>query len=106
MPRSVHEPPQRKHWALAVLALLRERDMHPYQMRRLLRERHKDERLALKPGSLYHTIGWLEQNSWVERVGNSREGNRPERTTYRITEAGEAALLQSLRELLANPVRE
>ena len=50
---------QRNHWALAVLCLLRERHMHPYEMRRLMRERHKEERLRLKAGSLYHAIGWL-----------------------------------------------
>jgi hypothetical protein len=46
-------------WEIAVLGTLREAPMHPYQMQRLLRHRHKDEILALKRGSLYHAIGRL-----------------------------------------------
>ena len=33
-------------WELAVLALLREAPMHPYQMQKLLRERHKEALLG------------------------------------------------------------
>jgi DNA-binding PadR family transcriptional regulator len=95
-----------KHWALAVLCLLREREMHPYEMRRLLRERHKEERLLLKAGSLYHAIGWLEQESLIEPVQTNRQGKRPERTVYRIKPAGEERLLSWLQELLSTPVRE
>jgi DNA-binding PadR family transcriptional regulator len=95
-----------KHWALAVLCLLREREMHPYEMRRLLRERHKEERLLLKAGSLYHAIGWLEQESLIEPVQTSRQGKRPERTVYRIKPAGEERLLSWLRELLSTPIKE
>jgi DNA-binding PadR family transcriptional regulator len=80
--------------------------MHPYEMRRLLRERHKEERLLLKAGSLYHAIGWLEQESLVEAVQTSRQGKRPERTVYRIKPAGEERLLIWLQELLSTPARE
>jgi DNA-binding PadR family transcriptional regulator len=80
--------------------------MHPYEMRRLLRERHKEERLLLKAGSLYHAIGWLEQESLVEAVQTSRQGKRPERTVYRIKLAGEERLLNWLQELLSTPVKE
>jgi DNA-binding PadR family transcriptional regulator len=104
--KRISEPAQRKHWALAVLGLLREREMHPYEMRQLMRERHKDDRLGMKPGSLYHAIAWLEQNALIESVETSRHGNRPERTIYRITKTGEEALLNWLRELLAAPAKE
>src|SRR5262245_9980031 len=106
MPKSSNESAQRNHWALAVLALLRERDMHPYEMRRLMRERNKEERLVLKPGSLYHAIAWLEKSSLIEATRTERQGKRPERTTYRITKAGKNELLKSLRELIAIPLRE
>ena len=52
-------------WEIAVLALLREAPMHPYQMQRLLRHRHKDEILALKRGSLYHAIGRLARGGLI-----------------------------------------
>src|SRR5579863_396377 len=93
-------------WELAVLALLREAPMHPYQMQRLLRERHKDEVLALKRGSLYHAIARLERARLIEVDGTSRDGRRPERTTYRIASAGIATLLATLRRIVATPKQE
>jgi len=106
MPKTSSESAQRNHWALAVLALLREREMHPYEMRRLMRERKKEERLVLKAGSLYHAIAWLEKSTFVEAIRTERQGKRPERTTYRITKAGINELLKWLRQLIATPLRE
>jgi DNA-binding PadR family transcriptional regulator len=80
--------------------------MHPYEMQRLIRQRHKDEFLDLKRGSLYHAIGRLERAGLIDPVETSREGRRPERTVYRLTEKGEQAVLDWLRELLARPIRE
>jgi DNA-binding PadR family transcriptional regulator len=80
--------------------------MHPYEIQRLLRERHKDELLVLKRGSLYHAIHRLLQDGFIEIVSTSRAGRRPERTTYRITESGERHLLQWLRQMVAIPRRE
>ena len=96
----------RNLWALTVLCLLRERPMHPYEMQRLIRLRHKDEFLDLKRGSLYHAIERLQRAGLIEIVETSREGRRPERTTYRLSERGELEVLDWLRELLAKPVRE
>lgn len=93
-------------WELAVLAMLHEGTMHPYEMQRLLRERHKDQLLVLKPGSLYHAINRLLSAQLIEAVETEREGRRPERTTYRITAAGEQALTAWLREMVGVPQRE
>jgi DNA-binding PadR family transcriptional regulator len=93
----------RNLWAFTVLSLLRERSMHPYEMQRLIRERHKDDLLDLKRGSLYHAIERLERAGRIESVETSREGKRPERTTYQITEAGLDELLEWLREMLSRP---
>ncbi|HUX43567.1 MAG TPA: helix-turn-helix transcriptional regulator [Terracidiphilus sp.] len=93
-------------WEIAVLALLREAPMHPYQMQRLLRDRHKDEILALKRGSLYHAIGRLQRASLILAAATGRQGRRPERTTYRISPEGRVELLRSLRAIIATPRRE
>jgi DNA-binding PadR family transcriptional regulator len=93
-------------WEIAVLATLREAPMHPYQMQRLLRDRHKDEILALKRGSLYHAIGRLERAGFISAVSTTRDGRRPERTTYQITGSGHDALLRALRKLVSTPRRE
>ena len=94
------------NWEIAVLALLREAPMHPYQMQRLLHMRHKDEIMALKRGSLYHAIRRLAENELIEVEQTGREGRRPERTTYRITPAGISAFLDVLRKIVATPRRE
>lgn len=93
-------------WEIAVLALLREAPMHPYQMQRLLHLRHKDELLSLKRGSLYHAIRRLARDGFIEVEKTAREGNRPERTSYRITPVGLKAFLDVLRRILATPRRE
>ena len=89
-------------WELAVLSLVREEPMHPYQMLRLLRQRHKDDVLVLKRGSLYHAIDRLESAGLIEAVTIEREGRRPERTTYQLTGNGEQELVVWLKERIAN----
>ncbi len=93
-------------WSLTVLCLLRLQPMHPYELQRRIREWHKDEFLDLKRGSLYHAIERLHRQGAIEPVETTREGKRPERTVYRLTEAGERQMLQWLQAMLARPVRE
>jgi DNA-binding PadR family transcriptional regulator len=93
-------------WELAVLSFLRERPMHPYEIQTLLKERHKDDVLVLKRGSLYHAIERLEKALLIEAGETSRNGRRPERTTYRITDAGTRALVERLERLIGVPERE
>jgi DNA-binding PadR family transcriptional regulator len=93
-------------WSIEVLCLLLEAPMHPYQMQRLIRQRHKDHFLDLKRGSLYHSIERLKKQALIEEESTSRDGGRPERTVYRITPAGEQELIDSLRRLLSKPGRE
>jgi DNA-binding PadR family transcriptional regulator len=78
--------------AVLVLALLREGDMHPYEMMRLFRQRREDRLVAITNGTLYHTVGRLERDELIAQVGTDREGNRPERTTYTLTDAGRDAV--------------
>lgn len=73
-----------------VLALLREGDMHPYEMLRLMRQRHHERLVTITNGTMYHTVGRLEQAGLLGEVGVDRNGNRPERTTYTLTDAGRA----------------
>jgi len=90
-------------WELAVLSMVREEPMHPYRMQRLLQERHKDEVLELKRGSLYHAIHRLARAGLIEPMGVRREGRRPERTVYRMTSRGRPELMRWLRERIATP---
>jgi DNA-binding PadR family transcriptional regulator len=92
--------------ALSLLSLLRERPMYPYEMAVKLREYGKDQAIKINWGSLYTVVQNLEKHGFIEPVEVAREGRQPERTTYRITEAGQAELLDWLRELLGVPERE
>lgn len=83
-----------------VLALLREDPMHPYEMIRLMRQRHDDRIIALTNGTVYHTVARLERLGLVSEVRVDREGNRPERTTYALTDAGDAAITDWVRREL------
>jgi DNA-binding PadR family transcriptional regulator len=92
--------------ALAVLASLHERPMHPYEMASTMRERGKEQSIKLNYGSLYTVVDSLAKNGLIEAMEATREGRRPERTVYRLTEAGRARLDAWMSELLAEPVKE
>ena len=92
--------------ALAVLACLFERPMHPYEMASTMRERHKDESIKLNYGSLYTVTEALRRCRLIEPQETAREGNRPERTIYRITDSGRLELIDWLSDLICNPARE
>src|SRR2546429_4627062 len=91
---------------LALLLLLWEGPMHPYQMHRMLRDRRKEDVLGVRPAAIYGLVERLEGAGLVEPLGTSREGRRPERTVYRITDRGRAVSDAWLREMLGTPARE
>src|ERR1700675_1210199 len=92
--------------ALSLLSLLTERPMYPYEMASKLRDYGKDQSIKINWGSLYTVVQNLEKHGFIEAVEVAREGRQPERTTYRITEAGRDELKDWVRELIREPERE
>ena len=92
--------------ALAVLACLWERPMHPYEMATTMRERGKEHSIKLNYGSLYTVVDSLAKHGFIEAVEARREGRRPERTVYRLTESGRVKLDAWMSQLIAEPVKE
>src|SRR5215468_8589199 len=92
--------------ALAVLALLFERPMHPYEMAATLKQRHKEDSIKLRYGSLYTVIDLLVDRRLITPRETSRAGKRPERTTYELTAAGYDELRAWMQDLLRKPVNE
>jgi DNA-binding PadR family transcriptional regulator len=90
--------------SVAVLALLSERPMHPYEMYQTLLLRREDALVKVRPGSLYHAVNRMVADGTVRATHTDREGNRPERTTYEITPLGRDRFVASLTEMLATPV--
>jgi DNA-binding PadR family transcriptional regulator len=92
--------------ALAVLACLHERPMHPYEMASTMRERGKEHSIKLNYGSLYTVVDNLAKHGLIEAVEARREGRRPERTVYQLTDTGRVKLDAWMSELLSTPVKE
>jgi DNA-binding PadR family transcriptional regulator len=102
MPRSARSNPL----ALAVLVCLFERPMHPYEVAQTLRSRAKHESVRLNYGSLYAVVESLEKRGFIRAGETVREGRRPERTVYEVTDTGVRELTDWLTELVAAPVKE
>jgi DNA-binding PadR family transcriptional regulator len=92
--------------AMAILELLHEQPRHPYEMTQLMRHRRADLRVKLRPGSLYHTVERLESQGFVEVVDTQRQGRRPERTVYAVTDKGRDTFAEQVRDMLARPAQE
>src|SRR5215467_588438 len=92
--------------ALAVLACLFERPMHPYEMATTMRERGKDQSIKLNYGALYTVVEALQQHGLIVAQETERAGRRPERTVYRLTDAGRMELIDWIIELISRPVKE
>jgi DNA-binding PadR family transcriptional regulator len=92
--------------ALAVLATVVQRPMHRYEMASVMRARGKDRDMNIKWGSLYTVVQNLEKHGYLEPIGITRQGARPERTVYHITDAGRDELIAWTRDLIAEPEAE
>jgi DNA-binding PadR family transcriptional regulator len=92
--------------ALAVLSCLYERPMHPYEVAQTLRHRAKHESIKLNYGSLYNVVEGLEKRGFIRVTETVREGRRPERTIYEITETGSREFIDWLSALITTPVKE
>lgn len=103
----MNDATRRSPLALAILALLIEEPMHPYQMQQLIKERAKDDVVNVRQrASLYQTIERLLRDGLIAIQGTSRSENRPERTVYRITDLGHETAKGWTRDILATPARE
>ena len=92
--------------ALAVLVCLYEKPMHPYEVAQTLRQRAKQESVRLNYGSLYAVVESLEKRGLIKATGTVREGKRPERTVYEITDEGAREMDDWLTELIGVPAKE
>ena len=80
--------------------------MHPYEMAMTLRERGKDQSIKLNYGALYTVVEALQQHGLIVAQETEREGRRPERTVYHLTETGRLELIDWISELISRPVKE
>lgn len=88
--------------ALTVLALLLTGPRHTYEMHRMMIDTHKDFVTGL-PRSMYHAVDRLVRDELIGVQETARDGGRPERTVYALTDAGRVELRTRVTRLLANP---
>jgi DNA-binding PadR family transcriptional regulator len=88
--------------ALTVLALLLTGPRHAYEMHRLIIDTHKDFVTGL-PRSMYHAVDRLLRDELISVHDVRRDGPRPERTVYALTDAGRTALRERVERLLVVP---
>jgi DNA-binding PadR family transcriptional regulator len=87
---------------LAALGALLERPMHPYQLAGVLAGRGA----PANRGSLYDTLEAMTRAGWTEPRSAQRDGARPQRTPYAITQAGRSELARRLDARVREPRRE
>ena len=92
--------------ALAVLSYLSQQPMHPYELGRMLREHGDARSIKFNHGSLYMVVQQLARAGFIAEQETSRDGQRPERTVYALTEAGRVELRDWLRDLVERPRHE
>lgn len=98
---------RRSPLALAILAILGAEPLHPYGIQRRIKEWGKDTVVNVGDrSSLYKMINRLERADLIAATGTDRDPSYPERTTYRITDAGESAAAQWLGEIISTPRNE
>lgn len=90
---------------LLVLGLVRLRQpVHGYQVQHELTQQWGAERwFGVLPGSVYNQFRSLSKAGYIEVDSVEREASRPERTLYRITQAGEAEFHTLLTEIMFDP---
>lgn len=91
---------------LAVLSYLTQQPMHPYQLGRALRDHDDARSIKFNSGALYMVIAQLARAGFIVDQGTTREGRRPERTVYALTDAGRVEAREWLRELVESPQHE
>ncbi|WP_344093253.1 PadR family transcriptional regulator [Nocardiopsis composta] len=105
MSRRTPRPPA-SMLALAVLKLLDEEPLHPYEIMRRIRVRAYDKVVKATHASVYDTVARLAATGMAAEVATGRAGRRPERTVYAITDAGRAHARQRLTAALREPAWE
>lgn len=74
---------------LVILGLLLEGEKHPYEIQHIMKEREMDCYIKLAKGSLYYAFEQLKKQGCIVVSTVVRDTNRPDKTIYQITEAGE-----------------
>ncbi|MGB8213447.1 MAG: PadR family transcriptional regulator [Anaerolineales bacterium] len=90
---------------LVILGLLRDQPLHGYEIKQIIEE-HMGDWTSIAFGSIYFALGKLSEEGLIEMVATEKQGNRPSRSIYQITDAGRMEFLRLLREVWSGVERE
>ncbi|NUR63757.1 MAG: PadR family transcriptional regulator [Catenulispora sp.] len=103
-PNSAAAATRRSPLALAVLALLAYKPLHPYGVQRLLKEWGKEKVVNVgQRASLYKTMERLTAAGLIAVRETERDQQYPERTVYEVTDAGREAALAWIDDIVRTP---
>jgi DNA-binding PadR family transcriptional regulator len=91
---------------VVVMGLLRQSPRYGYEIKMII-DGVMSHIIDISSGSLYYGLKKLEQQGYLEEASTEKVGRRPERSVYRITPRGEAALNRELPRVIfphARPV--
>src|SRR5579875_1154888 len=91
---------------LTLLSLLSAGPSHGYGLRAVMESWRMDAWANIRYGSIYQVLGRMAAEGLVKEVAHGREGRRPARSTYAITEEGREELHRLLRRAWATPSQE
>ncbi len=81
---------------LLLLGLLRQEDMHGYQLHEFI-NRNMSSCVDLKKPTAYYLLEKMVDSGWINEI-QEQEGNRPPRNVFQLTHEGEATFQRLLRE--------
>lgn len=81
-----------------ILGLLSEGEHHPYDIKKMI---HKplDSTISINDGTLYYNFEVLQKKGLITKLKVVQSDNRPEKTTYGITDQGRQVLEEEIYEV-------
>jgi DNA-binding PadR family transcriptional regulator len=89
---------------LVILGLLKERPLYGYELKGII-ERYMGDWTSIAFGSIYFALNKLTKEGLVREIAVQKEGSRPSRRVYEVTEAGKDAFTRLLRDVWSKDER-
>ena len=90
---------------LVILGLLREKPLYGYEIKQIIEE-HMSDWTSIAFGSIYFALNKLAEEGFIEKIQVEKQGKRPSREVYQITEAGREEFKRLLREVWKDQERQ
>ena len=90
---------------LVILGLLKKRPLHGYELKHII-ESHMGDWTNIAFGSIYFALKKLKEEKLVREIGREKQGSRPSRRIYEVTEEGGREFLHLLEKLWTARDRE